>query len=200
MTAPDFEQAQQYALTRLERDLSPNLFYHSLQHTRDDVLPATERLAALEGLEGESLLLLRTAALFHDLGFVERYADNEVVAARLATEVLPQWGYTPKQVQAIDGMIMATRLPQAPRTPLEEILADADLDVLGRKDFFDRNQALRAEMAAHSRPVSDHDWYDQQLRFLQGHHYFTASARRLRDAQKGRNLERLAILLAQAQT
>jgi uncharacterized protein len=199
MTAPDFEQAQQYALTRLERDLSPNLFYHSLQHTRDDVLPATERLAALEGLEGESLLLLRTAALFHDLGFVERYADNEVVAARLATEVLPQWGYTPKQVQAIDGMIMATRLPQAPRTPLEEILADADLDVLGRKDFFDRNQALRAEMAAHSRPVSDHDWYDQQLRFLQGHHYFTASARRLRDAQKGRNLERLAILLAQAQ-
>src|SRR5688500_819275 len=36
---PDYEAALRYALDRLERELSPNLFYHSLQHTRDDVFP-----------------------------------------------------------------------------------------------------------------------------------------------------------------
>jgi hypothetical protein len=38
---------------------------------------------------------------------------------------------------------------------LEEILADADLDVLGRDDFFSRGQALRAEREALGKMVSD---------------------------------------------
>lgn len=41
MGQPDFEQAVQYALGRLERELSLKLCYHSLEHTRDDVVPAS---------------------------------------------------------------------------------------------------------------------------------------------------------------
>ena len=35
----DYERAKQYALGRLAGELSPHLAYHSLRHTRDDVLP-----------------------------------------------------------------------------------------------------------------------------------------------------------------
>jgi len=62
--SPDFERARAYALGRLERELPPALCYHSLNHTRDDVVVAIDRLAAAEGVTGEALLLLRNGGLF----------------------------------------------------------------------------------------------------------------------------------------
>jgi uncharacterized protein len=168
----------------MERELSPDLKYHSVAHTRDDVLPAAERLAAMEGIGEDDLLVLRTAVLFHDIGFIERYDDNETAGVRLAAEVLPGFGYDPVEIAVIGGMIMATKLPQSPRTHLEEIMADADLDLLGRKDFSDLNRALREERGAHGQSFSDVDWYRNQLQFLQAHRYFTASAQKLRQAVK----------------
>ena len=196
MHQPDFERARQYALERLERDLSPALTYHCLAHTRDDVVPAAERLAALEGVTGESLLLLRTAALFHDIGFVEQRADHETIGVRIAREVLPRFGYSPAHIKAIGGMILTTKLPQSPHTLLEEILADADLDVLGRDDFLVRSQDLQAELAAFGMPMSDEQWFGGQLEFMQAHRYFTVAARTLRDTMKQKNIEALLSLNA----
>lgn len=53
MNRPDFERAQQYALEWLERELAPTHTYHSLVHTGDEVVPAAERLAAMERIAGE---------------------------------------------------------------------------------------------------------------------------------------------------
>src|SRR6266545_8069079 len=143
---PDEQRARAYAYSSL-RKLPAALTYHSLAHTCDDVVPAVERLAALLGVAGENLVLLRTAAYFHDTGFVERRDKHEAASARLATSVLPYCGYTPSQIAAIERMIMATRLPQTPHTLLEQILADADLDSLAREDFLGTSLALRAELA-----------------------------------------------------
>ncbi|HEX9372313.1 MAG TPA: HD domain-containing protein [Roseiflexaceae bacterium] len=199
MSWPDFERARSYALERLERELSPMLFYHSLAHTRDEVAPATQRLAELTRVGGEALLLLRTAAYYHDIGFVERRDDHESIGARIAAAALPDFGYTPPQVDAIRGMIIATRLPQAPRTLLEQLLADADLDVLGREDFLARNQALREELAAEGIRSADAQWYADQLRFMRAHRYWTAAAQSARGALKLQNIARLAQLLAERQ-
>ncbi len=191
MTAPDFERARQYALERLEQELPETLYFHSLAHTRDDVVPAVERLAAMEGVEGERLLLLRTAALYHDIGFIERYNDHESVSIRIAKEALPPFGYTAEQIEVISNMILATRLPQSPHNLLEEILADGDLDNLGRDDFAERSRLLRAEQEVLGLNVSDEVWYERQLEFLRNHEYFTDAARRLRDAKKAQNLQEL---------
>ena len=191
---PDEPRARAYATSCLRR-LPAELTYHSLAHTCDDVVPAAERLAARLGVGGPDLVLLRTAAYFHDVGFIERRDQHEAVGARLATSVLIYCGYRPSQIAAIEGMIMATRLPQSPRTLLEQILADADLDSLGRDDFMRTSQALRAELARFGPPIPAADWYTRQLAFLRNHRYFTTAARALRDAGKQRNialLERLA--------
>ncbi len=159
-------------------------------------LLATERLAAMEGVEGEPLLLLRTAAWFHDLGFVEQGDGHEAIGAQIAAQVLPRFGYGPEQVAAIRGMIMATRLPQSPCNLLEQIIADADLDLLGCDDFIPRNLDLRAEMATYGQTMTDEEWYASQVEFLQGHRYFTASANALRAAGKVRNAQWLNQQLA----
>ncbi len=192
----DFERAHLYALDRLSHELSPQLTYHSLVHTRDEVLPAVERLAALEGVTGEPLQLMRTAACFHDIGFVQQPQDHEAVGAQLAAEVLPHFGYTATQVSLIVGMILATSIPQQPRTLLEAIVADADLDVLGRCDFWKRNQALHAEVAALGMDFTDAQWYTHQLQFLRNHMYFTNAARILRGGGKRRHIVEMERRLA----
>jgi uncharacterized protein len=196
MNQCDFERASQYAFARLQHELSPAMCYHSLAHTQDDVLPAVERLASLEGIDDASLLLLRTAACYHDIGFVEGREEHERISVRIAREMLPRFGYSPEQIARVGAIILATRLPQAPQSLLGQLLADADLDVLGRNDFLSTNRALRAELAAFGSPVDDATWYRAQLEFLQNHRYFTAAARKLRAATKQHNIALLRELLA----
>jgi uncharacterized protein len=198
-TQPDFASARAYALARLEHELSPVLCYHSVTHTRDDVVVAVERLAAQEGVAGEALLLLRTAAYFHDLGFVEQREQHEAIGARVAAEALPRFGYRPEQITLIEDMILATRLPQTPHTPLECILADADLDVCGRDDFLALNRCLRAELAAAGSVATDREWYSGQISFLRAHRYWTAAARAARDEVKRTNIVALERLLAETE-
>lgn len=199
MGEPDFEQARRYALLRLERELDPALSYHSIVHTRDEVVPAAERLAVLEGFGGEGLMLLRTAAYFHDIGFIERREGHETAGVGIVEVALPDFGYSPAQVATVGELIMATRLPQAPTSALAAILADSDLDMLGREDFLLLNKMLRAELTAFGGGVSDAEWYRRQAAFVRGHRYWTASARRLRDQGKGRNLGALEALLVAAE-
>lgn len=197
MQQPDFEGARQYALTRLENDLAAALAYHSVQHTRDRVVPAVEKFSSWEGIQGDDLLLLRTAAWYHDIGFVEQRLNHEATGVRIAVLVLPRFNYTSAQIAVIGGMIMATKLPQAARTKQEGLLADADLSLLGCPDFLTLNNALRAELEAFGMKVSDEQWYRDQLQFLQGHRYWTAAARALCEAGKQRNIAALTQLLAE---
>ena len=198
MPPTDFAGAWQYALLRLDGELSPLLTYHCVAHTRDDVLPAAKRLAAMEQVGKKDLNLLLTAVWFHDIGFVENLAtDHEAVGIRIVTEVLPRYGFNPAQIRAVRDLIQVTKIPQSPTTHLEEIMADADLDLLGRDDFLALNQALRAETAALGKSTTDEEWYMGQVAFLQTHCYFTDSARFLRAAGKKQNIEKLIKLLEQ---
>lgn len=197
MQTPDFERAKHYALERLEHELPPTIFYHSLFHTRDDVVPAVEQLAELEGIQGEELLCLQTAAYFHDLGHIENSADHEERSARIAREVLPDMGYTPLQIELIAQLIMSTKLPQNPVTLLEEIIVDADMDSLGRNDFLKTSLDLKTELEAAGLILTNQEWYSRQRNFLRQHRYFTASARHLRDEGKQRNIELLEQLIAE---
>lgn len=198
MGEPDFERAKQYALERLERELPPTAFYHSVQHTRDDVLAAAWRLAEIEGISGVDRLCLLTAACYHDLGHIQHRDNHEALSAQIAADVLPQFGYGADQIALIQRLILATRWPPAPQTLLEKLIADADMDSLGRDDFLQTSLNLRAELTGYGIRISDEQWYTSQLDFLEGHHYFTNAARQLRGEGKRRNVALVKRLLAEA--
>ena len=179
MSHANFEQARQHLIDRLARELSPAVTYHSLAHTLEEVFPTADQFAALENVAGEDLLLLRTAAVYNDAGFVEQHHDHEEGSARIAAAALPDFGYTPDQIAVISGIIMATRLPQTPHTLLEQIMADADLSVLGRANYLLRNAALRQELASFGQVMTDEQWYGRQYKFIRDHRYFRATASRL---------------------
>ena len=191
MTSPDYQAAISHALQRLQDELPPTLLYHDARHTAEDVLPAVERLAALSGVTGEDLQLLRVATAYHDLGYIHAYWQHELASLRIAAQTLPQFGLQPGQIESILGMIVATRMPQSPRNLLEQLLADADLDNLGRPDFIELSSRLREGLELFGQPRPPHQWQEAQLAFLKGHTYFTAAARQLREAGRQENIARL---------
>ena len=189
MDKPDFEGAIAYAIGRLCSKLSPRFTYHNLWHTQQEVMPIATKLARLSHMAEADIQLLEIATAFHDIGFTAVNENHELAGMRIVAQVLPGFGFSSAQIEAIMGMIMATRLPQNPRTPLEECIADADMDLLGRDDFLARNQSLRDELAYLGSEFLDQQWLQSQLNFVKSHNYFTIAARELRNDKKKENLE-----------
>lgn len=190
-TSPDSAGAVAHALARLRAELAPTLTYHNIWHTEADVIPAALRLARLCSIPEAETRLLAVAAAYHDIGFIDQSLEHEQASIEMAAQALPAYGFVPEQIEHIASLIRATRLPQTPHTRLEEILADADLDVLGREDFFERNEQLYLEFNTRNPPMTRREWYAAQIGFLQGHTYFTAAARALRDATKHQHIAQL---------
>lgn len=188
-------EAEAFILEELHNKLSDTLYYHSLGHILD-VAEAAERIARVEGIEDEqTLTLLRTAALFHDAGFIETYKGHEEEGCRISKEVLPSFDYTPEQIKAICGMIRATKIPQRPKNKLEEILCDADLDYLGRDDFETIAHYLYCELKERKMVTDDRTWNQIQIDFMENHQYWTPSVQHARQPIKRLHLCRLRELV-----
>ena len=107
----DFEAAKDFVLNKLRNELNEQLTYHSPNHTLD-VIEAVERLAAMEGVNGDDVTLLKTAALFHDIGFLKTYDGHEKASVNIAYKILPEFGYSEEDIKKIEGMINSTEIPQ----------------------------------------------------------------------------------------
>lgn len=190
----NYRNAEKYIVKRLTADLPSGLYYHGIHHTMD-VCEAVERLAIWEGVTGEEIYLLKTAALFHDAGFIHSYESNEPIGAQLAVEMLPNFGYTDEQIQQVNELIEATKFPHSPKNHLEEIMCDADLDYLGRSDFYRISSTLKKELKKFGKLDNDKLWDELQVKFFSTHKYFTKSARKRREPEKQKRLTELREVL-----
>lgn len=178
---------EELILEKLEVGLPQNLYYHNLKHTVD-VYTQVELIGRSEGVSKEELLILRTAALFHDSGHLIDYSTHEEMSVKLAYEILPEYGYTQEQIEAIAKIIMSTKMPPKPQNLLEQIICDADLDYLGRTDFIPVSNMLYKELHEHGKIGALHDWNMMQIKFIEQHQYFTNTARQLRNVNKNNQL------------
>jgi len=182
-----FNKVKKFILDKMKKELPKNLTYHSLGHIKD-VYKASEHIAKLENVKEEDKTLLLTAVLFHDSGFLIQQKEHERVGCEIARKHLPDFEYSPEQIEQICGMIMATQIPQTPHTKLEQIICDADLDYLGRDDFFTIGNKLFDELCMYGIISTELEWNKLQVRFLEKHRYFTSSAKKLRKVKKAENL------------
>jgi adenylate cyclase len=189
-----FTDIQEVILDKLERELPDFLFYHNVKHTVD-VVTEVELIGWAEGCNDEEILLLKTAALFHDAGHTVSYDDHEYQGTLLAREILPGYGYTEEQINRICSIVMSTKLPPKPADLLEQIICDSDLDYLGRSDFIPVSNTLFEELKAQDKITNLNDWNRMQVKFISGHQYFTATARSLREVNKKLQIERIQSLI-----
>ncbi len=175
---------------RLQTELNPCLTYHSARHTLD-VLASTKRLGISENVNEEEMDLLMLAALLHDSGFLISMDEHEAHGCVLAREILPGYGFTQDTIDETCRLIMATKLPQTPENLLEQIICDADLDYLGREDFFTLGEGLFREFLSRSIIRDFCDWDNLQIKFLSNHRFFTQSSKTLREPVKLKHLAQI---------
>ena len=187
-----FMDLQEIILDKLEKELPKNLYYHNVKHTVD-VVTQVELIGLGEGLVDEDLLMLKTAALFHDTGHTIGYDNHEHYSTLIARQILPDFYYTQSQIETICELILSTKLPPNPKNKLEEIMCDADLDYLGRSDMIPVSNTLYLELQERDKIKSINDWNRMQIKFISGHQYFTETARNLREVNKQMQLSLIHI-------
>ena len=151
-----FTEASLYIQEELKNKLSATLFYHNYLHTMYVLKSAIEIAEAEKIKDADELTLLKTAALYHDSGFINVYdLVTEEEACKIAEEALKRFDYSKVQIDIICRMIMKTKMPQEPETHLEKILCDADLDYLGTENFVPIGNNLLKELNAHDKNISE---------------------------------------------
>lgn len=190
MTSEAFTLLKSKVLSDLD-NLDSRLTYHCRQHT-EDVLFHTERIAVCENINDPRLLLLmKIAALFHDTGFVDRYAGHEARSCEILEDTLKGYEFETSEIELMKKMIMATKVPQSASTLHEKVLCDADLDYLGRDDFDVISKRLKKELLSFGFIRDADEWNDLQVNFISKHRYYTDSSLSLRESVKRGHLSKL---------
>lgn len=166
-----------------------HLSYHSLSHTID-VANVCEEYIAHYDIDKDNADLIRIAAISHDIGYIISPTHHEELGIKEVAPFLKKV-LNNRQIETVNGMIRATKVPQQPTTFYEEILADADLDYLGREDYDKLSEKLKQEFIHYKVIKNESDWLTLQITFLQEHKYHTALAKETRQPQKADKLKTL---------
>lgn len=179
-----FNKLKNRIINRFIAELNPDLHYHNQFHTLD-VLNQAVKIARREGIKSpEQIFMLKIAALYHDIGCLYGHKNHEERGCEIMRADLEPYQYPEKKLKIICQLILSTKIPQNPATKLEQILCDADIDYLGRKDFRPFSDCLRQEFLAFGIVQNEKHWQETQIRFFENHHYFTASSKKLRNPKK----------------
>lgn len=178
------EEAKQYVSVLLTSELSDKCLFHTINHTLE-VLNNAEVIATYCKLNGEELNLLRLAALFHDVGYVDSYDDHESYSAKRAREYLEIRMDDEQSISQIERAILSTKVPQSPEDKISKMLCDADLMNLTFDDYFEQIDLMRMEWEqVGNTKISRQQVYINTLKFFQTHQYHSRYGKEILQPKK----------------
>lgn len=184
-------QVQDYVIGMLTKELPVNLTFHNLAHTRQVVVAATE-IGVQSGLPREEMLIVQTAAWFHDCGYTKVYIGHEGESVKMAIGFLEEQACKKEFIEAVCKCIAATQFPNHPESLMEEVLCDADFYHLTRPNYPEYERAIRNEFKIFlGLSYSDEEWRASNCITLMNHHYFTEYGRAVLRKFKDLNLQLL---------
>jgi uncharacterized membrane-anchored protein YitT (DUF2179 family)/predicted metal-dependent HD superfamily phosphohydrolase len=173
-----FQQVYEFIIPKLEHELPAHVTFHNSEHI-NSVISSVEHLAKSEGITSASdITILKTAALFHDVGFLKSKQNHEEISCEYAQEYLPNFEYSSEEIKQICKLIMATKMPQTPLDKLSMIICDADLYYLGANQYYNKANSLFLENQNEGSITNKIEWVQKQIKFLENHSFFTDTARR----------------------
>lgn len=183
----DIQKLEKFITGKLKKELPKELSYHNVDHTLEVLKVCREYIHRLK-LDEKEAILLETAAIMHDTGYIWFVNNHEEHSIDYTRELLPDYGYSPEDIETICNIILATKIPQRPTTLLEQIIGDADLDYLGTKSFYEIGRRLYYEFLALKVIANEEEWNHLQIRFIQQHNYHTEFAQIHREPVKQKHL------------
>ncbi len=165
------EEAKLYVSKFLSHELSEKCLFHTISHTLE-VLKNAEIIGRYCDIGEEQLNILRIAALFHDVGYVDAYDDHEIFSAKRAVAYLADKNVDVHAIAQIERAILSTKTPQKPQDKISKILCDADLMNLTFDDYFEQVDLMREEWEKVGKAkLNSHQFYLNTLEFFRSHEY-----------------------------
>lgn len=174
------------------RDKVPDQYvYHNFQHTLDVVETARE-ISGFYDLTEHELELLLLAAYFHDSGYDGGAEGHEDRGKANARQFMSDHQYPEADIVMVEGVIEATKRGTQTTNLLQKILRDADVGHIGSNQYWDRCSRVRQELLLTQQDfMSEEEWADFELSFIQNHRFQTDAAFTLFNDKKQSNIKRL---------
>jgi uncharacterized protein len=186
----DYQRIKENVVSRLKLELPEYLTYHDVAHTIE-VTNKVNFLASLHSISKENTDLIKIAALYHDIGFILGKDKHEENSCLIASKDLSQINLSQNHIDKVCNMIMATKIPQNAEDVSQQIIADADLFYLGTELYDYYSDKLFVELKHFSPSLSQTEWLDIQIDFMQQHQFYTQYGKTVLDPTKQFHLNRL---------
>jgi len=172
--------------------------FHTFEHARA-VVRACKEIGAESRLSDEDLEVVTLAAWFHDTGYAKSLEGHEEKSIAIARSFLRENGFPEDKIARVAGCIRATRMPQSPKSLVEQVLCDADIAHLATRDFARLSELIRSEVEHRmGRRLAELEWLTMNTDFIAGHRYFTHYAQAKFAGQLEKNVAALKKRLARA--
>lgn len=180
------EEAKLYVSIFLSHELSEKCLFHTIGHTLE-VMKNAEIIGRYCRVNEGDLNILRVAALFHDVGYVDAYDDHEIFSAKRAVAYLTDKNVDVDTIAQIERAILSTKTPQKPQDKISRILCDADLMNLTFDDYFEQVDLMREEWEKVGKPkLNSHQFYLNTLEFFRNHEYHSRYGKTILQPKKER--------------
>lgn len=193
------KEIEQFVTNLLLTKTPSHLVYHNVEHTRE-VVKNAELIAKHEGFSDDEKNILKTAAWFHDTGYIKKYVGHEEESVALANGFLRKKQVEPDVIELIANAIMATIYTRQPQNKIEGALCDADFMHLGKENYPEYAAKLREELNASGvRIIKKGDFEKESVEMFLNHRFYTGYGRSELTGIKEKNLENLKASIKERQ-
>jgi HD superfamily phosphodiesterase len=184
------ERVREYVEQFVFEKFPSGICYHNIDHIYD-VVNACRIIGEDCNVTDREMEQLEAAALLHDIGYYAGYENHEEVSAHLAQEFLLKNGWNREEVEIINNCILSTKVPQNPKTLMEEIICDADLFHLATEKFFEKSDLLWKEFSLYDKNLTKEQWKINSRVFVESQKYFTPYGKNHLEPKLKENIKKL---------
>ncbi len=167
------------------------LAFHNLKHTQY-VVDKTKEIAGHYHVNEKEMLILYTAAWFHDTGYLfTEPSKHEAMSAEVMKKFMLDLTNDTELISEIEQCIMATKSPRNPSNLLQQIICDADTYNLGTKEFKDTNKRVLKENKLKTGEVDKKEFYNSTIKMLEQHQFYTTYCKDLLSVTKELNMKKI---------
>lgn len=185
-----YKKIEHYVTGLFETLEDDTLAFHNLKHTQN-VVDRTKEIAGHYHVTEKEMLILYTAAWFHDTGYLfTEPSKHEVMSADIMRKFMLDHTNDTELINEIEGCIMATKSPRNPTNLLQQIICDADTYNLGTKEFKETNKKVYKECKLKHGETDKLAFSANTITMLEKHQFYTTYCKDLLSVNKELNMKK----------
>jgi predicted metal-dependent HD superfamily phosphohydrolase len=185
-------ESENYLSALLAEKLPESIIFHNFNHAVM-VKKYAETIGEHTGLSPDEMNILKLCALFHDVGYVNSFKQNNKESINIISAFLSQHEVDQQTIDHISEIIASIKLPQNPKDKIAEVLCDADLMYITSETGMEQFDLLYDETALDKKKSDKRSTFEKgSIDFFTTHTYFTEYGKTVLQPKKEAAIKRIS--------